>query len=208
MRLLLATLLAVLLAGAAQAQSCVARVNAQELIIVPEAMGAPTPGLRERLRMWPSRTWDRAWGERVECDSATITHFLASTMQLDQTEGYCLAADDAQGWLLVPGEANYRGRCVRTVCDRVNVVAGGMGALGKAMVGLATGREVETGADAVTAVAHGTGAVLVTGQATAVSASLGQAATTLGTALSAPAAAGAAAVTLIGVGSAVYLCSD
>ena len=77
------------------------------------------------------------------------------------------AADDAQGWLLVPGEANYRGRCVKTVCDRVNVVAGGMGALGKAMLGLATGREVETGTDAVTAVAHGTGAVLVTGQAAA-----------------------------------------
>jgi hypothetical protein len=206
-RLLLSILLACFATGAA-AQSCVARVNAQELIIVPEAMGAPAPSLRERLRMWPNRTWDRAWGERVACDSATVTHFLANTMQLDQTEGYCLAADDQNGWLLVPGSSNYRGRCVRTVCDRVNVVAGGMGTLGKAMVGLATGREVETGADAVTAVAHGTGAVLVTGQATAVSASLGQAATTLGTALSAPAAAGAAAVTLIGVGSAVYLCSD
>ena len=207
MRLLLAILFAAL-AGAAQAQSCVARVNAQELIIVPEAMGAPSAGLRERLRMWPNRTWNRAWGERVACDSATITHFLAGSMQLDQTEGYCLAEDDAEGWLLVPGEASYRGLCTKTVCDRVNVVAGGMGALGKAMVGLATGREVETGTDAVTAVAHGTGAVLVTGQAAAVSASLGQAATTLGTALSAPAAAGAAAVTLIGVGSAVYLCSD
>jgi hypothetical protein len=206
-RLLLSILLACLASGAA-AQSCVARVNAQELIIVPEAMGAPSAGLRERLLMWPSRTWDRAWGERVACDSATITHFLANTMQLDQTEGYCLAVDDAEGWLLVPGEANYRGRCVKTVCDRVNVVAGGLASLGLAMTGLATGREVETGADAVTAVAHGTGAVLVTGQASAVSASLGQAAATLGTALSAPAAAGAAAVTLIGVGSAVYLCSE
>ena len=48
---------------------------------------------------------------------------------------------------------------------------------GQAMIlGLATGREVETGADAVTAVAHGTGAVLVTGQASAVAAALGQAA--------------------------------
>jgi hypothetical protein len=205
-RLLLAIFFAAL-AGAAQAQSCVARVNAQELIIVPEAMGAPSPGLRERLRMWPSRSWDRAWGERVACDSATVTHFLGATMQLDQTEGYCLAEDDASGWLLVPGARNYRGRCTKTVCDRVNVAASGMGALGRAMVGLATGREVETGGDAVTAVAHGTGAVLVTGQATAVQASLGQAAATLGTTLSTPAAAGAAAVTLIGVGSAVYLCS-
>lgn len=206
MRLLLALLLGVAATGAA-AQSCVARVNAQELILVPEAMGAPAPGLRERLLMWPGRSWDRAWGERVACDSAAVMHFLATTMRLDQTEGYCLAEDDAEGWLLVPGARNFRGRCTRTVCDRVSLVAEGIEALGATMLGLATGHEVETGADAVTAVAHGTGAVLVSGQAPAVAASLGQAGTALGTALSAPAAAGAAAVTVIGVGGAIYLCS-
>ncbi|MBP1805896.1 hypothetical protein [Rubellimicrobium aerolatum] len=206
MRLVLAILLA-LLGTEATAQSCVARVNAQELIIVPEAMGAPAPGLRERLRMWPSRSWDRAWGERVACDSAAVTHFLATTMRLEETEGYCLAADDANGWLLVPGARNYRGRCTKTVCDRVNVVADGMESLGLAMTGLVTGRRVDSDAEAVTAVAHGTGAVLVTGQAPAVATALGPSATALGTALSAPVAAGAAAVTVIGVGGAIYLCS-
>ncbi len=206
MRLLLAILLAAL-AGAAQAQSCAARVNAQELILVPEAMGAPSPGLRERLLMWPQRSWDRAWGERVACDSAAVMHFLATTMRLDQTEGYCLAQDDAQGWLLVPGARNFRGRCTRTVCDRVNILADGMAALGTAMLGLATGREIETDADAVTAVAHGTGAVLVSGRASAVAASLGQAGAALGTALATPSAAAGTAVTVIGVGGAVYLCS-
>ncbi len=206
MKLLLAFIFAVL-AGSVQAQSCSARVNAQELIIVPEAMGAPPPSLRERLLMWPSRTWDRAWGERVQCDSAAIVHFLATTMRLDQTEGYCLAEDDRHGWLLVPGARNYRGRCTRTVCDRVNVVAGGVEMLGKTMMSLASGRRIESDADAVTAVAHGTGAVLVSGQAPAVAASLGQSAATLGAALSVPVAAGAAAVTVIGVGGAFYLCS-
>ncbi|TNC50730.1 hypothetical protein FHG66_07065 [Rubellimicrobium rubrum] len=196
-----------LMGAAAQAQSCAARVNSQELIIVPEAMGAPSPGLRERLRMWPSRTWDRTWGERVDCDSAAIVHFLATTMRLDQTEGYCLAEDDWHGWLLVPGARNYRGRCTKTVCDRVNVVAGGMELLGKTMMSLAAGRRVDSDSEAVTAVAHGTGAVLVSGQAPAVAASLGQSAATLGAALSVPAAAGAAAVTVIGVGGAFYLCS-
>ncbi len=206
MRPLLAILFAVL-AGTAQAQSCVARVNAQELILVPEAMGAPAPGLRERLLMWPQRSWDRAWGERVACDSAAVMHFLATTMRLDQTEGYCLAQDDAEGWLLVPGARTFRGRCTRTACDRVSLVAGGIQSLGAAMLGLATGREVETGADAVTAVAHGTGAVLVSGRASAVAASLGQAGAALGSALASPAAATGAAVTVIGVGGAVYLCS-
>lgn len=206
MRLVLAFVLT-LLAGAAQAQSCAARVNAQELIIVPEAMGAPSPGLRERLRMWPSRTWDRAWGERVSCDSAAIIHFLGTTMRLEETDGYCLAEDDQQGWLLVPGARNYLGRCTRTVCDRVNVVAAGVETLGLTMMSLASGRRVDSDAEAVTAVAHGTGAVLVSGQAPAVAASLGQSAAALGTALSVPAAAGAAAVTVIGVGGAFYLCS-
>ena len=206
MRLFLAFIL-VIVAGAAQAQSCAAHVNAQELIVVPEAVGAPSAGLRERLRMWPSRTWDRAWGERVQCDSATIIHFLATTMRLDQTEGYCLAEDDRHGWLLVPGARNYRGRCTKTVCDRVNVVADGMEILGTTMMSLAAGRRVSSDTDAVTAVAHGTGAVLVSGQAPAVAASLGQSAATLGAALSVPAAAGAAAVTVIGVGGVFYLCS-
>ncbi len=206
MRLLLAILFAAL-AGAAQAQSCVARVNAQELILVPEAMGAPSAGIRERLLMWPSRSWDRAWGERVACDSGAIMHFLANTMQLDQTEGYCLAQDDAQGWLLVPGARNFRGRCTRTVCDRVNVVADGMEALGQVMMSLVAARPVTTDAEAVTAIAHGTGAVLVTGQAPAVASALGPSAAALGSALAIPAAAGAAAVTVVGVGGVIYLCS-
>lgn len=206
MKVLLAILLAAL-AGAAQAQSCVARVNAQELIIVPEAMGAPSPGLRERLLMWPDRTWDRAWGERVTCDSATVTHFLATTMRLDQTEGYCLAEDEAEGFLLVPGEANFRGRCTRTACQRVEAAAEGGVAVGQSILGLATGREVETGGDAVVAVAHGTGAFLVTGQAPAVATALGQAGAWVATALGTPAALGAGAVTVMAVGGALYMCS-
>jgi hypothetical protein len=206
-RLLLAALFAAL-AGAAQAQSCVAQVNAQELILVPEAMGAPDPGLRERLLMWPQRRWDRAWGERVACDSAAVMHFLAATMRLDQTEGYCLAPDAEQGWLLVPGEANFRGRCTRTVCERVNAAAGAAASVGGSILGLATGRQVASGADAVSAVAHGTGAYLVTGRASAVATALGQAGSSLAAALGTPAALGAGAVTVMAVGGAVYLCSE
>jgi hypothetical protein len=206
-RLLLAILLAAL-PGAALAQSCVARVNAQELILVPQAMDAPSPGLRERLLMWPSRRWDRAWGERVTCDSAAVMHFLATTMRLDQTEGYCLASDEAEGWLLVPGEANFRGRCTRTACDRVQAAAGAATAVGGSILGLATGRQVASGADAVTAVAHGTGAYLLTGRASAVATALGQAGASVAATLGTPAALGAGAVTVMAVGGAVYMCSE
>lgn len=207
MRLLLAILFAAL-AGAAQAQSCVARVNAQELILVPEAMGAPSAGLRERLLMWPQRSWNRAWGERTACDSAAIMHFLGTTMRLDQTEGYCLASDEAEGWLLVPGARNFRGRCTKTACERVNTAASGATSVGQSILGLATGRSVDSSGDAVTAVAHGTGAYLLTGQASAVASALGQAATAVGAALATPVAAGATAVTVVAVGGAVYMCSE
>lgn len=207
MRLLLAGLIA-LAAGAASAQTCVARVNAQELIIVPDAIEAPRAGLRERLAMWPSRTWDRAWGERVACDGATVTAFLARTMQLDQTEGYCLASDDAEGWLLVPGNADYRGRCRATACERVNAAAGAAGGVARVVASVATGGRVEGVGDGVTAVAHGTGAMLLTGGPAAIAASLGEAAASVSAAVAAaPIAAGAAAVTVIAVGGGVYLCS-
>ncbi len=208
MKLLLAGLI-LCAATAAQAQSCVARVNRQELIVVPEAMNAPSAGLRERMTMWPSRTWSRAWGERVDCDSATVTAFLATTMRLDQTEGYCLAAaPDEEGFLLVPGQANFRGRCRATVCDGVSLVAGQAAGVSLAIAGLVAGRRIDDTEDGVAAVAHGTGAMLVTGQAPAVAASLGQAAGTVGTALATPVVAGAAAVTVMAVGGAVYLCRE
>jgi hypothetical protein len=135
-------------------------------------------------------------------------HFLATTMRLDQTEGYCLAQDEAQGWLLVPGVRNFRGRCTRTVCDRVNVVAGGATSVGQSILGLATGREVATGGEAVTAVAHGTGAYLLTGRASAVATALGQAGASVAATLGTPAALGATAVTVVAVGGAVYMCSE
>jgi hypothetical protein len=205
----LLTLALVLAAGDAAAQTCVARVNAQELIIVPEAIAAPRAGLRERLSMWPSRTWDRAWGERVACDGATVTAFLARTMQLDQTEGYCLAeGDDAEGWLLVPGSADYRGRCRATACERVNAAAGVAGDVARTVASIATLGRVGSVGEGVEAVAHGTGAMLLTGGPAAVAASLTEAAASVSAAVTAaPVAAGAAAVTVIAVGGGVYLCS-
>jgi len=206
MRLALAVALS-LLAGAAVAQSCATRVNGQELFIVPEAMETPSPGLRERLVMWPSRSWDRAWGEREACDSGVVTTFLAATMRLDQTEGYCLVRDDAMGFLLVPGQRNWRGICRATVCDRVNAAADAANAVTLSIASVVARRPVEDDGDAVVAVAHGTGAMMVTGQAPAVATALGQGAGAVGAALASPAAAGAAAVTVVSLGGAVWLCS-
>jgi hypothetical protein len=56
----------------------------------------------------------------VACDSAAGDALPRHHHALDQTEGYCLAQVEAEGWLLVPGAGQFRGRCTKTVCDRVN----------------------------------------------------------------------------------------
>ena len=195
----------------AQSQNCVARVNHQDLIIVAGTVidGTPVIGLRDRFLSWPSRSWDSAWGAAPECDSAVTTAFLARMLSLEETEGYCLAdADDGTGFLLVPGLRNFRGRCKAAACDHVNMLRDeGLG-VAHALTSLIAGREINSAADGVTALASGSGAMLVTGQTSAVVQALGQTATALGAVLSAPAAATAAVVTVVTVGGAVYVCSE
>ena len=196
---------------AAQPQTCVARVNHQDLIIVEGAVvdGDLQPSLRERLLTWPGRSIDRLMGETPDCDSAVTMAFLAGMQALDQTDGYCLAEGDAgEGWILVPGDRNFRGRCRVTVCDRVNAARDGSLALAARITELATGQEVDDLGSGVRAVAHGSGAMLVTGQAPAIVQALGQGATAAGAALSSPTVAAAAAVSVVAIGGAVYVCSD
>ncbi len=193
----------------AQSQNCIGRVNHQELIIVAGTVTDQSPGLRERFMDWPARQWDNAWGAAPDCDSATTIAFLARMLSLEETEGYCLAdAEDGTGFLLVPGVRNYRGRCTVTACDRVSMLASDAFGVARGLTSLIAGREINSTADGVTAIASGSGAMLVTGQTPAVVSALGQTATALGAALSAPAAATAAAVTVVTVGGAVYVCSE
>jgi predicted RecA/RadA family phage recombinase len=209
---LLLLVLTTLLGGqaTAQSQNCIAHVNHQELIIVAGTVvdGNGTTGLRERLFNWPSRTWDKAWGEPPECDSGVTIAFLANMLSLAETKGYCLAdADDGTGFLLVPGERNFRGRCRSTVCDTVDMVAEQSLAVAGTVTSILAGQKIDSPADGVTALASGSGAMLLTGQTPALISALGQGAAALTAALSAPAAAAAAAVTVVTVGGAVYVCS-
>jgi hypothetical protein len=209
---LIVLVLTVLLGGQATAQSrnCIAHVNHQELIIVAGTVvdGNGTTGLRERLFNWPSRTWDSAWGQAPECDSGVTIAFLANMLSLAETEGYCLAeADDGTGFLLVPGERNFRGRCRSTVCDTVDMVADQSRAVAGTVTSILAGQKIDSPADGVTAIVSGSGAMLLTGQTPALVSALGQGAAALTAALSAPAAAAAAAVTVVTVGGAVYVCS-
>lgn len=197
-------------AARAQERACIARVNHLDIAIAPGAILAePDPSLRERLLSWPGNLWNRAWGQPVACDSETTIAYLGGILALDEVDSHCLAeAPGDEGWLLVPGERNFRGRCRVTICERVNAAADEGAGIARAVTRAATGQDVDSLGEGVSALASASGAAMITGRAPLVLAALGHGAEALATALAAPAAAGAAAVTVMAAGGAVYLCSE
>ncbi|ETX29496.1 hypothetical protein [Roseivivax isoporae] len=197
------------LPGLAAAETCLARVNHQDVVVDTEAVAADGAGLRERMRAWPSRTWKRAWGAPPACDSRTLIAYLGREVPAEDLDGYCLADDPSGGGdLLVPGVRNYRGRCTVTTCDRVNAAAGGTAAAAGRVVDVVTRRDVEAGQSRTGAVLHASGAAILSGTASGIAGTLSGAASSVATALAAPAVAGAAAVSVVAIGGAVYLCHD
>ncbi len=188
---------------------CRAEINSTDLVIDAEALATERGAvdLRERIARWPASGLNRLRGQLPSCDSATLIAFLAREVPEDDIAGYCLTPDPALGYILAPGARDYRGRCLRTTCDRVQEAGDGAAATAARVADIATGRRKEQ--SRAEAVIHSSGAAIVTGSAGSVLSALGSGATTAVTAaLTAPVFAGAAAVSVMTVGGAVYLCSD
>lgn len=194
--------------GPASAEDiCRADVNSTEILIDRDDLAPGTPSLRERGARWAGLGVNRALGRPPACDSETLIAFLANEVPDADLSGFCLLPDDLLGYILVPGARNFRGRCTRTTCDRVNATKDGAVSVAGTATDIVTNRgEGET---RTSAVLHASGAAIVSGTAASVLSSIGGAATaTLTAAMAAPAVAGAAAVSLVAVGGAVYLCHD
>lgn len=207
MRLLVAAL-ALGLAPAARADECRGIVNGTEVLIDPDAVAAPDAGLLERFRLGTGEfVRDPLNRSAPRCDSATLITFMAGIEGLtpDEATGYCLAADGSgEGWLLVPGERDYRGRCDRTVCERVDLAAADALAVTERLTDLTRG----TPTDGVTGETTASGALLLSGRTGLIGALLDKAAGAVGAVVVAsPMALGAAAVTVLGVGGTLYLCA-
>jgi hypothetical protein len=54
--------------------------------------------------------------EHPWCDGAVAIDHLARLQRLDTTEGYCLDETEHGSWELIRGNANFRGRCAKTMC--------------------------------------------------------------------------------------------
>ena len=203
----LAFALTTVMASSASAERCRAEVNGAEVVIEAEnfANFADEVGTRERLMDWPARKWNRLWGTPPACDSGVLFDYLATTVPLDQIDGYCLTATEEDGYFLIPGARNYRGHCKKTFCERVNTTKQETVEIGRSIARSAV--DTVTQPDNLRAVAHQSGAFILTGGAATLSANLAATGSTLATALSTPAALAATGVSVVAVGGAVYMCS-
>jgi hypothetical protein len=209
--LTLALLLSALPAQAEE-QRCTATVNGRETVVTyDDAIAFDTKlGTRERLSRWPGKVWNKTWGTPPACDSRVLYTYLSIELPPEETEGYCLDPDpDDEGWLLVPGERGATAQCSVTTCDRVNAAADGAIDTGAALAGLVL-TPPPTPAEAVAKperLLHSSGALVLKGTAEWLATSIGTTAPGVTAALTGPVAIGAAAASVVVIGSAVYVCS-
>ncbi len=197
----------VLAAPASAAETCIVKVNALDITVDPAAFATPgvTATRRERLLNWPSHLWNKALGNPNDCPGDTQLVFLTNLFDLPDSDGYCLLDGGSDvGFLLVPGDRNFRNRCVQTTCDRVVAAADGLAEVTASATRLVNGPP----SPQLDTLQHATGALLLTGPRAVLRQNLGAAAATVvGAAMSSPAAIAATSLTVVGVGGAVFVCS-
>ncbi len=207
MRRLIVVFLLTFCALPAAAESCRAYVNGSEVVVDAENFDTfrETVKRRERLLNWPSKTWNRTLGAPVACNSGVLFDYLASTVPVEDIDGYCLTNSTEAGYFLIPGPRNFRGMCRKTLCEKVNATVEETRDITAALASSAL--ESATDPDARRAVAHKSGAFILSGSAASLGTTLSSAGTGVMTALSTPGVLAAAGVTVVAAGGAVYICS-
>lgn len=172
----------------AAADLCQTRIEAVDLEIDPAVLNADVTW-RESLLSLPRVSRKRA------CNSAEIYAFMQGLTDL---EGKCMAyADEDTGFVFLTGERNFRGRCSKTACQRVNDTKENLGALTATLFGK------------VTDIAENpAGAIIVSGASDTILGAAGTASTAAIAALSTPTVLAATTVSAVAVGGAVYICSE
>lgn len=194
--------------ASAEVQHCRAEVNGQEVVVDYENDEVKdfSVSRRESLSRLPQRTWNWAWGTPPTCNSTVLIEYLGQALAADEIDDYCLDPSEGSGFILVPGERTYRGRCAKTTCERVNTTAREATNLAGFFAGTLLGTN-ETGQTLKT-VTHSTGATYLLGNGSALSGAFQSAGGAVATALSAPTVLAATAASVAVVGGVVYVCSD
>lgn len=181
-------LIAGLMPSLALADLCQTRIEAIDLEIDPDVLDADATW-RERLITLPRLSRKR------QCNSAEIYAFMQGLADLDTS---CMAyADDETGYVFLPGERNFRGRCTKTACERVNDTKENLGGLTDAILGKVAG-----------VTENPAGALVISGASDTIIGSVGTASAQALALLSSPSVLAATTVSAVAVGGAVYICSE
>jgi hypothetical protein len=146
------------------------------------------------------------------CPGAVVITYLMPDLTAAEREVFCANYDPRTGGHSMPaqGRRDAYGRCVEPskTCTLVNTTKQ------EAMELMGIGEQAESGtltsrlSSTISAASHGSGAMVLSGNAGSISSILASAGTTIGTALGTPAVLAGAAASLVVIGGAVYLCSD
>jgi hypothetical protein len=186
---------------------CRALVNGTEVVVDFDPTHSEITH-REQVLSWPGRLWNYAWGTPSQCSSDVLIQYLSANVEADDIADYCLAQNEDDSFLLVPGERNFRGRCRKTTCEMVNSTKEEGIALAGSLAGVVTGTYAGLTAGGVTVVEHSSGALIATGSGGYIAGTIGTAATSIASALTAPAVVATAVVSVVAVGGAVFVCSE
>lgn len=155
---------------------------------------------------------DRLFTRGSACPAAIVITYLLPDLTAAEREVFCANYDAATRSHSLPaqGRRDAYGRCVEPsrTCRLVNTTRDSA----LALAGLGAQAEGGDGSGrlpaAVSAAAHWSGAVILSGNAGSIASMLTSAGATIGTAASAPALLAGAAASVVVIGGAVYLCSD
>ncbi|MGL4414414.1 hypothetical protein [Roseinatronobacter monicus] len=147
-----------------------------------------------------------------QCPGAVVITYLMPDLSAAEREVFCANYDPLTQSHSMPaqGRRDNFGRCVEPskTCKLVNTTKQ------EAMTLMGVGRQAEDGmrpsllSSTVSAVTHSSGAMILSGNAGALTGILSSVGTGVGAAVSAPAVLVGAAASVVVIGGAVYLCSD
>lgn len=192
------------LSAMAETRTCTTSVEGQRVTLFYEPDDQQVSENRSRREALLS-----GWGA-IDCPSYVTLRHLTPDLTDDQRQAFCLQwdpqADTYAGYAEGGRDAYLRCRAPkRTFCERVNTSV----QTSAAVAGLADAPEGQEGlVNGVQAVTRPGGAVVLSGAGAAVQQTIAGASGAAGAALATPIGLAAAAVTVVAVGGAVYLCSE
>lgn len=210
---LVSTMLLMILASnpalSQEMESCTAKISGNNLYLSYPAEGQEYDEFIDNTTF--REIFFAGWGGG--CPGYIVLKHMTPELSPAQRAPFCLSYDkDAGSYIgFEEGDRDAYGVCKkpnRTVCERVNASKNTLLAITGFAAGATAGTTVTASTIGVTAVTHSSGAVILTGSSGYITATLGTTAASALGIVTAPATIASAAVGLVAVGGAVYVCQE